>query len=70
MTSTKRSCSSFSRFIANMFIAMVEVWICRGWLVTVTRTLRPQGCDIWQFLERAWIAHHPNRVMPSLLLDP
>ena len=43
--------------------------ICRARLLTVTTTLRQQGRDVWQFLEQAWIAHHPGGVMPSLLRD-
>jgi len=41
--------------------------ICRSRLLTVTTTLRQQGRDVWQFLEKAWVAHHRGGVMPSLL---
>ncbi|QPN65277.1 IS66 family transposase [Synechococcus sp. CBW1006] len=44
--------------------------ICRSRLLTVTTTLRQQGRDVWEFLEQAWIAHHRDGVMPSLLSDP
>jgi transposase len=44
--------------------------LCRSRLLTVTTTLRQQGRDVWDFLERAWIAHHQGGVMPSLLPDP
>jgi transposase len=44
--------------------------ICRSRLLTVTTTLRQQGRDVWQFLEKAWIAHHRGGEMPSLLPDP
>jgi transposase len=43
--------------------------ICRSRLLTVTTTLRQQGRDVWEFLEQAWIAHHRDGVMPSLLSD-
>ncbi len=43
--------------------------ICRSQLLTVTTTQRQQSRDTWQFLEQAWIAHHHNGVMPSLLPD-
>ena len=39
--------------------------ICRSRLLPVTTTLRQQGCDVWQFLEPAWIADHRGGVMPS-----
>jgi transposase len=41
--------------------------ICRSRLLTVTTTLRQQGRDVWSFLEQAWIAHHRDGLMPSLL---
>jgi transposase len=44
--------------------------ICRSRLLTVTTSLRQQGRDVWQFLEQAWIAHHRDGVMPSLLPEP
>ena len=44
--------------------------ICRSRLLTVITSLRQQGRDVWEFLEQAWIAHHRNGVMPSLLLNP
>jgi transposase len=44
--------------------------VCRSRLLTVTTSLRQQGRDVWQFLEQAWIAHHRDGVMPSLLSDP
>jgi hypothetical protein len=44
--------------------------ICRSRLLTVMATLRQQGCDVWQFLEQAWVAHHRGEVMPSLLPNP
>ena len=43
--------------------------LCRSRLLTVTTTLRQQGRDVWDFLEKAWIAHHHGGVMPSLLPD-
>ena len=43
--------------------------VCRSRLLTVTTSLRQQGRDTWQFLEQAWIAHHRDGVMPSLLPD-
>ena len=33
-------------------------------------TLRQQSRHAWQFLERAWIAHHRGEVMPSQLPYP
>ncbi len=43
--------------------------ICRSRLLTVTTTLLLQGRDVWEFLEKAWIAHHRGGVMPALLPD-
>ena len=43
--------------------------ICCSRFLTVTTTLKQQGCDVWQFLEQAWVAHHRIGVMPSLLPD-
>ena len=43
--------------------------LCRSRLLTVTATLRQQGKDVWDFLEKAWIAHRLGGVMPSLVPD-
>ena len=43
--------------------------ICRSRLLTVTSTLRKQDHNVWEFLEKAWIAHQYSGVMPSLLSD-
>jgi transposase len=44
--------------------------LCRSRLPTVSTTLRQQGRDVCNFLEKVWIAHHHGGLMPSLLPDP
>jgi hypothetical protein len=40
---------------------------CRTRLLKVCASLRPQGRDVWSFVEQAWIAHRRGGEMPSLL---